>query len=272
MGVISLLQRWIIMSLTRPMFSEDMPFWTNIRVFRFCIPWVVKITPRTTSTEAEALRFLHSTGLDLPIPRLVFSFAHEEMTYTVMTRVSGISMDEAMRDEKINSDDFDTIVSEIEVVMNELEYLRQPPNEAGNVMMSASGHGMPDGAYFFEKRSGPFPSTIALWAHHAGHPDEDSLRKSIEPATLEALTADPVRFMHTDLRMHNIIVRNGHLSGIIDWEDSGWVPSCWQLWVMRRARVGCWGRWRDHWVEHRFSDEAEAAYLAAKSFIEKLPV
>ncbi len=49
-------------------------FRTRIRFFRFGIPLVMKRSFFTKSTESEALRFLHGTGLDLPIPKVFDSF------------------------------------------------------------------------------------------------------------------------------------------------------------------------------------------------------
>jgi thiamine kinase-like enzyme len=34
-------------------------------------------------------------------------------------------------------------------------------------------------------------------------------------------------FTHGDLALHNIIVKDGHVNAIIDWEFSGWYPEHW---------------------------------------------
>jgi hypothetical protein len=36
-------------------------------------------------------------------------------------------------------------------------------------------------------------------------------------------------FTHADLRPKNIIVRNGRVAAIIDWEFSGWYPEYWEF-------------------------------------------
>ncbi|KAG6166363.1 hypothetical protein E4U27_008226, partial [Claviceps purpurea] len=35
-------------------------------------------------------------------------------------------------------------------------------------------------------------------------------------------------FTHGDLNMRNIMMHNGRLSGIIDWETCGWYPDYWE--------------------------------------------
>ncbi|EPQ53784.1 kinase-like protein [Gloeophyllum trabeum ATCC 11539] len=215
----------------------------NIRTFRFNIPWIVKITERTTSTEAHALRYLHSTGIDIPIPRLVFSCVHRGTTYTVMTRIPGTRM----WDTKLPVDAVEAIADEVSVVLSKLQTLRQSPAEAGKVKMSASGHDLPDATHFFEARTGPYSSVLELVVHSGSYRDEEEMRSDLDPAIIEVMTADPIRYVHPDLRTYNIMVHDGHLSGIIDWEDSGWYPSSWQVHTMRFARSGCNGPWLQYW-------------------------
>ncbi|KAI0755543.1 kinase-like domain-containing protein [Fomes fomentarius] len=258
-------QRLLIIGLTRPLQGTH-----NIRTFYFNIPWIVKVTKRTTSTEAHALRYLHSMGLDIPIPKLIFSCVYRGTTYTVMTRVPGRNMHAIAND--ITPDVIQTIASEVSTVLNKLDTLRQAPSDAGKVMMSASGHNLPDPVFFFEERSGPYISLIELWVHCGEYSSIDKMQDDVDVRTLDIMAADPIRYVHPDLRCYNIIVRDGHLSGIIDWEDSGWFPSSWQVHTMRWPRVGCSGPWLQYWLRYRFSKEAEAAYAASKSFLIKSPV
>ena len=36
-------------------------------------------------------------------------------------------------------------------------------------------------------------------------------------------------FTHADFRPDNIVVKDGHVTGIIDWEMSGWYPEHWEF-------------------------------------------
>lgn len=38
-----------------------------------------------------------------------------------------------------------------------------------------------------------------------------------------------VVFTHGDLRHHNIMFYNGHISGFLDWESAGWYPEYWEF-------------------------------------------
>ena len=53
----------------------------------------------------------------------------------------------------------------------------------------------------------------------------------------EAAGAQSIVFTHGDLGPQNIMVENGHISGIVDWEQAGWYPEYWE----RESYVGkCW--------------------------------
>lgn len=248
----------------------------SIKAFRFGIPWIVKTTPRTTSTEAHALRFLHSTGLDrqFPIPRLRFSFVEDNKTYTVMTRMPGTPLYTLQYSDVALSSEFkETVLKEVVTLIEALQTLRQSGPDTGKVMMSTSGHNLPDPRTFFDSRAGPFPSIIDLWRHCSSCDSLELFAQKVDEPTRRILAADPIRFVHPDLRTYNVLIENGHISGFVDWEDSGWFPSCWQVWCMRRRCPGCDMFWCLYFrQEHRFSDEAEAAYAASSTFLEKFPV
>ncbi|EPS27818.1 hypothetical protein PDE_02762 [Penicillium oxalicum 114-2] len=54
-----------------------------------------------------------------------------------------------------------------------------------------------------------------------------------------------VCFTHTDLRPQTIIVRGGSITGIIDWELSGWYPEYWEF----AKSLYVW-RWQNDWVDY----------------------
>lgn len=38
-----------------------------------------------------------------------------------------------------------------------------------------------------------------------------------------------ILFTHGDLRLQNIMVKDGCVSGVLDWEFSGWYPEYWEF-------------------------------------------
>ncbi|TLD22444.1 hypothetical protein PspLS_08165 [Pyricularia sp. CBS 133598] len=59
----------------------------------------------------------------------------------------------------------------------------------------------------------------------------------------------PVRFTHGDLAGRNIIIRDGRVAAIIDWETAGWYPEYWEYyWAIRGldTRPGDWDTLGQH--------------------------
>ena len=125
----------------------------NICYFKFDISLVLKCSTGTVRTEVDALRFLNNCGLDLPIPRVIDIIVVGEQTFTLMTRIPRellVKKFEAMSDVQLD------IVQDVFAVLRSLWTLRQPTPYTGKVMLSASGHGMPNPVRTFEDLEGTF--------------------------------------------------------------------------------------------------------------------
>ncbi|KAJ8064451.1 hypothetical protein OCU04_006789 [Sclerotinia nivalis] len=55
----------------------------------------------------------------------------------------------------------------------------------------------------------------------------ESLRLGILPGLMHR-TDHEIFFTHADLNMRNILVKDGRISGIVDWENAGWYPEYWE--------------------------------------------
>jgi aminoglycoside phosphotransferase (APT) family kinase protein len=49
-----------------------------------------------------------------------------------------------------------------------------------------------------------------------------------------------ITFTHGDLSSSNILVEDGHISAILDWETAGWLPEYWEFTTMLRYRFDDW--------------------------------
>ncbi|TFY63573.1 hypothetical protein EVJ58_g3183 [Rhodofomes roseus] len=47
--------------------------------------------------------------------------------------------------------------------------------------------------------------------------------------------AHTVVLSHGDLAPHNILVMDGHITGVIDWEAAGWYPEYWEYTTMLKG-------------------------------------
>ncbi|KAE9409823.1 hypothetical protein BT96DRAFT_912797 [Gymnopus androsaceus JB14] len=59
----------------------------------------------------------------------------------------------------------------------------------------------------------------------------------------------PCIFSHGDLVPENIIIHDGHISGIIDWKWAGWYPYFWNAFIAQRRcplyPVKTWTCWME---------------------------
>lgn len=239
---------------------------SNIRYFKFGIPLVLKCSIGTISTEADALRFLNSCGLDLPIPRIFDSFVVGGNTFTVMTRIEGERLIDKL--DSISDDHLWFIVEDLFTVLRKLWTLHQPEQDSGRVMLSASGHGIPSPVLFFEDREGPFDNILECFVHMSRHLfDSVEEFKELHPSASQTIMSDSIVYVHADLRSHNILVRDGRLSGIVDWENSGWLPLHWQLHVIRRPCASTRGKFRKLLDNTKGPCGSEAAYEQSKPLL-----
>ncbi|KAF9072299.1 kinase-like protein [Rhodocollybia butyracea] len=242
----------------------------DIHFFRFGIPLVMKCTRRTFSTEAHALVFLGSTGLKLPIPHLLDSVELDGNTYTVMTLMKGVPLFDATLHNNLGNPEH-PIPIKYDAIATALWTLEQPLKDKGKVMLSASGHGLPDPIQFFEHYMNPQPSVLELYYHITRHLDEEGRPQwttkhllQAYPEPMQAVLDDEVAWVHADLKMHNVMIdpTTGEFVGILDWEDSGWRPRHWQVLCLRwygRAQQGCFA---NCFRRMRFPDKTEKAYDA----------
>ncbi|KAI0788984.1 kinase-like domain-containing protein [Irpex lacteus] len=249
---------WIYLSLSRPL-SYEQGGTGKVYFFRFGIPLVLKRSDRTVSTEADALCFLNRVVPHLPIPKLIDCFCLDGVTYTVMTRLPGRDLAQLENEESLSSEAMELIASDVANIVEDLWSVPQPTNLHGQVMVSASGHGLPHPVSFHRDLGGPYPSTIDCYKTMVMD------MSALPPGHFKPIIEDPISWVHWDLTMRNVLVHNGRVSGIIDWEDSGWLPRHWLIHSLRSPRPGCQGAWARYWhFTYRFQPETEEAYAASR--------
>ena len=136
-------------------------------------------------------------------------------------------------------------------------------------MLSASGHGLPYPLTFFDTYWGPCPSVLNCYFSMSANLSIDCDKPWSEEEfvarhgdAIRAVTVDRIVWVHRDLRCQNILVRNGRLSEIINWENSG----ChWQLHAMRNVRVAYPKSICAMWEDAEFPPETEAEFQASKT-------
>ncbi|KAI0409918.1 kinase-like domain-containing protein [Xylaria palmicola] len=88
-----------------------------------------------------------------------------------------------------------------------------------------------------------------------------SLHEHIPPLVKEAIsrrlrTDHRIVLTHCDLTPRNILVRDGQISGLVDWEDSGWYPEYWEyVKFFQRTADKDWKQYAEHIFPQLYHDE-----------------
>ncbi|GIK04892.1 hypothetical protein Aspvir_008990 [Aspergillus viridinutans] len=172
--------------------------------------------------EAANLKFLRKET-SIPLPDVLDDWTEDNGRYfLLMSRVPGVPLSSvwenmpASERENIAKQTADYLVQLRKLQSETMHALRDQPLYSASLF--PTGYGLPHG---------PFSSDEELWADMSmalkGVPEAVRLRlrERMPPAT-------PYTFTHGDLTYVNIMVKNGQLTGIIDWESSGYFPVWWE--------------------------------------------
>ncbi|XWW97824.1 hypothetical protein V2A60_005811 [Cordyceps javanica] len=224
-----------------------------------CVPIssriIVKKGVRVNLTEAATMAFV-AARTNIPVPRIHCAFTRRDVTYIVMERIRGKTLAHAWP--SLSKADVERILLQLRGMLNELRALPAP----GAAIQSCVGGSLYDFRIHRpdEPRFGPFASTRAFheWLREGLGPEQkpryvdddewDDIRNMI--AMQDREYGAPL-FTHGDLNPFNVIVREGSIVGIIDWEFSGWLPHYWEytsVWLGNKTRIG-WQRMAERFID-----------------------
>ncbi|KAI1839556.1 hypothetical protein JX266_014232 [Neoarthrinium moseri] len=187
--------------------------------------WIVKERSNNSppNFEAQNIRFLQS-NTTIPVPTILDESSETDESHIIlMKRIHGATLKAVWVN--MSTAERDHVASQTAECLAQLRQLHadrvggldnQPIYSA---FLFRNGYGLPHG---------PISSDDQLWYEMSkglhGLLDETvrRLRARMPPAT-------PYTFTHGDLSLENIIVKEGKLAGIVDWESSGYFPVWWEF-------------------------------------------
>ncbi len=193
---------------------------------------IVKTGRRVHLTEGATMKFL-AGNTTIPVPKVYCSFVHKNRAYIVMERIRGEDLPRAWK--SLSKEEIEGIFEQLRGIFQELRSLT-PPSDTG-VESCVGGSLFDDRIPRGNPRFGPFKTIqeFHFW-----------LRRDLKPEDLKDREKDqdwhdlqemmrqqdgpwsPPTFTHGDLNPFNILLREGKVVGIIDWEFSGWYPHYWE--------------------------------------------
>lgn len=224
------------------------------RVQRLPFGLYAKYGGRIKEEEVIATMFV-AANTSIPVPRILDVLDDRGNLFVIMTRLPGIQAKVAMKD--LDDQGWRQFEQDIQNWWYQLRSLVPPTNVVGSLLGTAS----------LQRRMsmdipiGPFDN-IAAFHHYLmtlcpedqGSPPYDEFRRL---APIKSFNK-PHRlcFTHGDLVPHNLLMENGRLSGLVDFESSGWFPEYWDF-------TGTYGWAQGNWKEMllrifpQYQDEVE---------------
>lgn len=159
---------------------------------------------------------------EIPVPRALDLVSDSDKSYLLTTRVSGIRL--GMCIDTLSDDEESTLVCDLQRSLAELRAI--PKMVApGYAITNALGKACYDyriiAGLNTDSDGGDFVGPFVTEEEF-----NDTLRVGALPHVSHR-SGHQIVFTHGDLNMRNILIRNRRLSGIVDWENSGWYPEYW---------------------------------------------
>jgi hypothetical protein len=220
------------------------PFDNQVMALPFGL--VLKWSDGTRLEEVAATMIARSSGF--PAPKIISYGEHPSKPHApmsiLMTRVPGTELGNPGLYEGLTDDERESIFAELDCMIQVMRKWSQPQGKQqicsvlGTAVRSVR---IPNHAV------GPCESESEfndhLFASLARHSFEtrEEFEKTVEIAERLRKTRHPIVFTHGDLKHHNIMVLDGHISAFLDWESAGWYPDYWEFTTpLRFSR-------NDHW-------------------------
>ncbi|KAI5357004.1 putative aminoglycoside phosphotransferase, protein kinase-like domain superfamily [Septoria linicola] len=189
---------------------------------------VIKSGSRVLAEEGRALQFAHS--IDLPVPAVQEVRAVGQGATIVMDFVDGECLEEAWP--LMGADQKRSIAEQLVVA---------------RLAIAADMQTTPGGPFNNEAEFNEFVL--------------DSLQGT--PSLIRSTISDTfnvdnrIVFTHGDLSSRNLIVKEGHVHALLDWEFSGWYPEYWEYVNFFEQRTDCrdWKEYAKKIFDTRYSKE-----------------
>lgn len=194
--------------------------------------------------EFNALRLVRSrTSIPVPYPIDLISSATD--SFLVTSRMegepAGLCIDECSDEEmSLMAQDLRSWIAELRAIKALTGSSHAISNASGGACLDYRISSEPVGPFHNEKEF------------------SESLRLGILP-NLVHRDDHQIVFTHADLNLRNIMVKDGRISGIVDWENAGWYPEYWEY---TKCYFGVrltqrWLRMVDAVFENKYGEELE---------------
>ena len=228
--------------------------WLRLRIWagkKICKPYVSPqvlrigfgqvLKRRCHPAEVQAMMYIHQ-HTSIPVPRVIRTYGEggTEREDVIMQHVSGEPL--AVAWPRMPEASKQAVIRELAGYVEQLPQLVSPkPGFVGSVSMG-SGYDHRFGG----DRFGPFDNMEDFHTYILRHNSLDAWKEETDVVQVHSNpNVYATEFTHGDLVPSNIIVKDGKIAAIIDWETAGWFPEYWEYTKIRYQ----WRPYREEYYE-----------------------
>ncbi|CAK4034526.1 Hypothetical predicted protein [Lecanosticta acicola] len=178
----------------------------------------------------QAVQQAFQTG-DVPVPELFGWRVHEGLNFIYMSLVPGITLSQVWTD--LDQAEKSSVASDLRQIVVKLRSVTRSSDQ--QLIGSINGGAVLDNFFRGTKEGGPYDSVREFnnALSSAAVPEILAVGDGFEDPYRELLGDEhPVYLCHADLNLTNVMVSGSagsrSVSGIIDWDQSGWYPEYWE--------------------------------------------
>lgn len=205
----------------------------------------MKSGPRVRLEEVEALKYARQIGL--PVPS-VHEFSAEK-NVILMDFIEGDSLENVWP--TLSESEKESLAKQLRQFISSMRSAHQEEIRIGSINGLAR-----DCRRYGDYTGGPFTDETAFNAFilnlypQCPKPIRDNIMARMS-------TNHRVRFTHGDLTPRNIIVKDGKIQAIVDWEFAGWYPEHFEYVKFFECKTDCkdWKNFAPHMFEVEYGEE-----------------
>lgn len=195
---------------------------------------IVKYGTSVNLSEAHTMIFIYK-NTKIPVPKILDFYKYEDKNYIFMEYIKGETLDKKWKNMDQNY--------RLKILLELKDYIDQLRNITNSYIGSINN--LPCNDSVFNDNKGPFKSEIDF---------NKTIMKEFEKTMpgyfcnilKKTLKSDhSIVFSHGDISKRNIIINEGSISSIIDWEYSGFYPEYWEY-----SKVLYAVDWEDEWLNY----------------------
>lgn len=168
----------------------------------------VKAWSPAMESEDKTIAFVKKIAPQISTPEVIYSWTDQDRSFLILSRIEGSPLRDAWKSLSLSQRDLATTTIAL--------YCNVLAQNTSQILRSVSGKAILE----------PYlaPSGSDLLGPLTG---EECVRYFLAPSPVCPSVGGAFCFYHPDLGPGNIIVRDGRVAGIIDWEAAGYYPLFW---------------------------------------------